>query len=323
MGRSRKTDKHLPKRMYLRSGSYYLVDYFNKWHNLGRVYVKAMAEYGRLTDPDKPCKTIGDLLDRYLLEVAPTKSERTYKNKLWDSRCLRAALAHIQIDLLTAKIIYQYVDARIKTPVAANRELALLSHMYKKAIRWGYTETNPCIGIERYQERPRDRYVEDWEYQAFKDFAGPLISVYMEFKLLTGLRRGDILSLKLSQIKDDGIHAYISKSKKTQIFAWTDALELAVKNIKKLDRPVKGFYLFITKKGQPYTGSGFASIWQRKMRAALEEGIITDRFREHDLRAKTASDTNLQHASDLLAHGDEKTTERVYMRKPKNVTPLR
>ncbi len=59
------------------------------------------------------------------------------------------------------------------------------------------------------------------------------------------------------------------------------------------------------------------------MRAALEEGIITDRFREHDLRAKTASDTNLQHASDLLAHGDEKTTERVYMRKPKIVTPFR
>jgi len=73
MGRKRKTDNHLPKRMYLKSGSYYLVDYFNKWHNLGRVYVKAMAEYGRLTDPYKPCRTIGDLLDRYLLEVAPTK----------------------------------------------------------------------------------------------------------------------------------------------------------------------------------------------------------------------------------------------------------
>ncbi len=145
----------------------------------------------------------------------------------------------------------------------------------------------------------------------------------MEFKLLTGLRRGDILSLKLNQIKDDGIHTYISKSKKTQIFAWTDALELSVKNIKKLDRPVKGFYLFITKKGQPYTGSGFASIWQRKMRAALEEGIITDRYREHDLRAKTASDTNLQHASTMLAHGDEKTTERNYMRKSKIVMPLR
>jgi integrase len=97
----------------------------------------------------------------------------------------------------------------------------------------------------------------------------------------------------------------------------------AVKNIKSLKRPVKGLYLFNTNKGQPYTGSRFASIWQRKMRAALKEKIISERFREHDLRAKTASDTGLQHASELLAHGDKKITERHYMRKPKNVLPLR
>jgi hypothetical protein len=59
------------------------------------------------------------------------------------------------------------------------------------------------------------------------------------------------------------------------------------------------------------------------MRTALTEEIITERFREHDLRAKTASDTNLEYAPDLLAHGDKKTTDRYYMRKPKNVTPLR
>ena len=324
MGRQRKTDKHLPKRMYLRSGGYYFVDYLNKWHNLGRIYSKAMAEYGQLTDPDKPCKTISELLDRYLLEVAPLKAEATYKANISASKYIRAALGHIHINQLTPKLIYQYTDARKKTPVSANRELALLSHMYKKAIRWGYTDTNPCYRVEKFKEVPRDRYIEDWEYLAFREFAGPLVSAYMDFKLLTGLRKCDILRIRLSDIKEDGIHVHVSKSNKALIIEWSGSLREAFRNIRKLDRPVKGMYLFTTRKGQPYSDSGFSSIWQRKMRKAIKEGIIKERFRDHDIRAKTGSDSkDLQHASELLAHADKKITDRYYRRKEQKVSPLR
>jgi integrase len=82
-------------------------------------------------------------------------------------------------------------------------------------------------------------------------------------------------------------------------------------------------YLFTTMKGQPYSDSGFSSIWQRKMRKAIDEEIITERFRDHDIRAKTGSDTNLQHASELLTHSDKKTTLRHYQRKEQKVRPLR
>jgi hypothetical protein len=41
--------------MYLRSGSYYFVEYgTNAWINLGRDYVKAMAEYARIRGPGDP-----------------------------------------------------------------------------------------------------------------------------------------------------------------------------------------------------------------------------------------------------------------------------
>lgn len=322
MGRQRKTDKHLPKRMYLKSGSYYFVDYQNKWHNLGRVYIKAMAEYGQLTDPDKPCKTISELLDRYLLEVSPLKAEATYRANISASKYIRAALGHIHINQLTPKLIYQYIDARKKTPVSANRELALLSHMYKYAIFWSYTEVNPCIKLMRYKETPRKRYIEDWEYLAFRKFAGPLVAAYMDFKLLTGQRKCDILRIKLSHIQDDGIHIHISKSKKAILIEWSNLLREAVRNIRQLARPVTGMYLFTTRKGQPYSDSGFSSIWQRKMRKAIKDGIINERFRDHDIRAKTGSDTDLQHASELLAHADKKITERHYRRKEQKVRPL-
>ena len=324
MGRKRKSNKHLPLRMHQdpKSKTYYFIAYNGKWHNLGKVFSKAMAEYGRLADPDKPCRTFGELLDRYMIEVAPTKSDSSYKCNISESKVIRAALGHIPIDDLTTRNIYQYLDARKKTPVSANRELALMSHMYKKAIRWGYTEHNPCIRVERYKETPRDRYIENWEYRAFRKFAGPFIGAYMDFKLLTGLRKGDILRIKLGQIKDDGIHVHIHKTKKDIVIEWTPTLREAYRNIRQIKRPINGLYLFTTRKGQPYSDSGFSSIWQRKMRAALKAEVIKERFRDHDLRGKTGSDTNLQHAVELLGHADKKVTEDYYRRQTPKVKPL-
>ena len=79
----------------------------------------------------------------------------------------------------------------------------------------------------------------------------------------------------------------------------------------------------ITRRGQPYTVSGFNSIWQRKMKKALEKGVISERFTDHDIGAKTGSDTNEAHGVELLAHDDAKTTRRHYRRKTAKVTPLK
>ncbi len=267
MGRRRKSHKHLPQRVYLRSGSYYFVDYLGKWHNLGRNYATAMAAYGQLASDSSSCQTVGDLIDRYMTEVAPTKAKRTHQDNLRQSKFLRAAFGSQDPRRITQQSVYAYMDARGKhSKVQANRERALLSHMYKKAIRWGIVSSNPCIGVERFQERPRDRYVEDWEYDAFRKFAGPLIAAYMNFKLLTGLRKGDILSIRLDQLKEDGIHVYVSKSRKSVIIEWTDALRQAVETIKRLRRqPREGVsrfrtHLFCTRDGRPYTVDGFSSI---------------------------------------------------------------
>jgi integrase len=175
----------------------------------------------------------------------------------------------------------------------------------------------------RFKETPRDRYIEDSEYHAFREFAGPLIAAYMDFKLLTGLRKSDILKLMRTALKEDGIHVLISKTQQRIIIEWSDHLRAAVCAIKSLPRPINSIYLYSTRKGQPYTASGFSSIWQRKMAKALETGILEERFTDHDLRAKTGSDTELVHATRLLAHLDSKVTKRHYHRKVPIVRPLK
>ena len=60
--------------------------------------------------------------------------------------------------------VYTYLDKR-GAPVRANREKALLSDVFSIAIRWGIVTDNPCWGVKRNPEKPRDRYVEDFEHE--------------------------------------------------------------------------------------------------------------------------------------------------------------
>lgn len=326
MGRRRIHDRHLPERMHLRGPSYYFIQYgSNRWINLGRDYVQAMAEYAELTSRDTPCRTIGDLIDRYLREIAPKKAPRTYQGNIQEAKRLRACFGSTPIASVTTQHIYQYLDERGKTaPVRANREIALLSHMFTKAERWGQINhsQNPCVRIERLPEHPRDRYIEDAEFVAFREHAGPLIAAYMDVKYLTGLRQADLLSIRLDQLKEDGIHLKVSKNGKRIIIAWNEPLRAAVQRARSLPRPVRGLFLFCNRRGQPYTGSGFRSNWHRQMRSALKNGVLQERFREHDIRAKSASDTSRDQASELLAHLDARTTQKYYRRKPEIVRPL-
>ena len=64
---------------------------------------------------------------------------------------------------------------------------------------------------------------------------------------------------------------------------------------------------------------GFDSIWRRFINKALKETKLSERFTEHDLRAKVASDTETENARKLLGHANIEVTERVYRRKPEFV----
>jgi integrase len=87
-------------------------------------------------------------------------------------------------------------------------------------------------------------------------------------------------------------------------------------------------WLFCTRRGEGYfdeqsgQASGWDSIWQRFMARLLAETKIKDRFTEHDLRAKCASDAEtLERARQLLGHADARITSRIYRRKPELIRP--
>ncbi len=73
---------------------------------------------------------------------------------------LRKAFDDAPMDLITHQAPAQYRDRRTGK-VRANREIALLSHIFSLAREWGITDRpNPATGIRRNKETPRDFYAQ-------------------------------------------------------------------------------------------------------------------------------------------------------------------
>ncbi len=344
-----KENEGLPARWKKEHGAYFyqvpggLEDRWDgkKKFRLGATLPEAYAEWARRLEVVDDAKTIGALLDRYAIEVVPTKSVRTRVENTRAIRNLRVVFGGAALTWIRPQHIYQYADKRKKTPVAANRAIDVLSHAFTKAVQWGYIDRHPFKGEVRLEgEKPRDRYIEDWELievlalgSKRKKGSVLMLQAYIRLKLLTGMRRGDLLRLKVADLKNpDGMHVTPHKTEgstgKSQIYEWSPELEAAVATAKAV-RPVDiSPWLFCTRKGECYineekgTASGWDSVWQRFMERVEKETTITTRFTEHDLRAKCASDAEtLEHARALLAHADSRVTDRIYRRKPERVKP--
>lgn len=362
MPRKRSTEhKGLPLRWRFKNGAYYYQvppGLEAMWDNkklfrLGSKLDEAYKVWADRAEVKQEAKTIGDLLDRYALEVIPSKAAASQGSNQNQLKMLRKVFGDQPLTPFTPQLIYQYVDKRKvkkKDPItkritggeiAAHREIELLSHAYTKAVQWGYIDRHPFKFEVRLEGEPsRNRYVEDWEVIEMLSLeprrkAGSVLMIqsYIRLKLLTGLAQGDLLRLQTSQIQDDGIHYIRHKTKKTsnhKIYAWSESLKAAVDNALISRSNKNSSFLFCNRYGNGYINEesgrapGWKSMWQRFCSRVIEETDITEKFTEHDLRAKVGSDAeSLEHAQALLSHADSKTTKKIYRRKAEIVKPMR
>lgn len=166
MGRRRKHDKHLPLRVYHRGKAYYFVDHTGKWLPLGRTASDMYRAYAAMVE-ERPIGTMNDLFDRYVAEVIPHKSSRTQRDNRYEMQFLRAALRSMIPSEFRPRDEYAYYNERKKKSLRrALAEMALLSHVFTKAIEWGVVEENPCREIRKERAKPRRRYVTEAEYAA-------------------------------------------------------------------------------------------------------------------------------------------------------------
>jgi integrase len=328
--RPRSRDKDMPTYVHWKNGAWryktpaHLRNYVSgrkTWVTLGTDKKEALKKYAELVGNLSAESGMSKLFNRYAAEVIPSKAPRTQKDNTKELKKLRGVFGEMHPSELSTMHCQQYLDVRGQSSkTQANHEIALLSHIFRKAMQWGIVDRNPVKGVEKHKAVARDRYVEDWELDEFLSVATPFILAWVEVKVMTGLRQGDMLAMPLSALRDDGIRFKSSKTGRKGFIPWTRELKMAVAALTACNRK-NGLTIVCNRSGKPLSDSSFQNRWRAVMTRALENTDLAERFTEHDLRAKHATDVDAAggDATANLLHDDKRTTED-YLRAKKSVT---
>ena len=355
MGRKPKTPGAIPHLRVRKKGkkTFYYYDHGGKPRReepLGSDYglaIKRWAEIER-ESAEKPRAviTFRYVGDRYRAEVLPTKAPAT---QISNSRELSKLIEFFDdppgpLEAIQPQHVRQYMRWRLddvqakkrKNPkhrgdgrIAANREKALLSHIWNWAREIGYTSLpNPCIGVHGYSEEGRDVYVEDDAYKAVWDAADVPLRDAMDLAYLTGQRPADTLGLSVTNIRDDTLQFRQGKTGKAMRIEVIGELAALLERIaaRKKELKVHALRLIIDENGQPL---GRDALRYRFDRARETAKVSRELFQFRDLRAKAGTDKadtagDVRQAQRQLGHTSVVMTEHyVRKRRGEKVTPTR
>ena len=355
MGRRRRKDLHLPKRMYERRGKFYFDSpVTGKWEPLGSDIVMALAAYGKLIGPQWSGRTLSDTIQRYKTQITPLplrgrpRTKEAIDNEIRTLTRFDKVFGELHQDELTQQMLYKYIDERIDereefkghnkpAPSAARHDVRFLKKVLVKGIKWGAGTTNVALGLE-YDADPVDaRDVTQDEFDVVYAAANERVQIVMDIADITGLRRKDILKIRIADITEEGINVRQAKTLKPIVVEWTPTLRAVVDRALALKPDIPKAFLIRNQQGEPYSPRGFGALWQKLMRKLTRRGkggggpALPERFKFKNLRRKAATDkakaTSIAEASQMLDHADEKTTRKHYIGeaavKPNKVRPVR
>lgn len=284
------------------------------------------GEYGR-----EPAPTMDAFADRFLREHAtPYLKPRTlglYTDLL--DRYVRPRLGKQFVDAIDRKDVERlHQSIGREKPTTANRVLQLLSVLFSKAEHWGVRpqKTNPCVGVNRFEERPKERFLTPDERATLADvleqtdakgrgepgYVSPGAVLAIRLLAATGARCSEITTLTWGMVDMDGARLNLPEHK-TAGTAGVKRLPLSPQAVELL-RAAK------PKRVRPgdlvcpsETGTSLGNM--ERVWGTIRKRAGLDDVRLHDLRHSAASDAlsagvPLAVVGRILGHTSAKTTQR-------------
>ncbi|WP_335645723.1 tyrosine-type recombinase/integrase [Pandoraea faecigallinarum] len=329
----------MPPRLRLKKTSrgktYYYYDMGGKprrWLALGGDFVEALRRYADLEQGNRTTQslvTFRHAAERYLKEVFPHKAVATRRTNTLQLEKLYQFFDSPPAPLDEIKPIHvrKYLDWRKSSPVAANREIALFSHIFNKAREWGATDRpNPCAGVRKHRETGRDVYVDDSLYHAVWQASDWPLREAMDLAYLTGQRPADVLKMDERDIRDGVV---IVRQNKTGALLRIEVVGQLATLLEKLKQRKAGHNprstrLIVDECGRPLSQSALRFRFDRARETA---GIAKAEFQFRDLRAKAGTDkesaSDLRGAQSLLGHGSVVMTEHYIRKRGRTTTPTK
>lgn len=262
---------------------------------------------------------VSDVMDIFFKDhVTKLKPSTQYSYKCLAKVHIRPQLGNLKIDDLNRNDITKLHHSLCETPYHANRTLAVMRKMMSWAEEQGYRKhgSNPCIGIKKFREKARERFLSESELHTFAEALTKLstdgrithyIAGAIRLLLLTGCRLREILDLKWSEVDCDRgwLNLEDTKTGRRSIHLNKDAIQL-IQSIPQIEVNPYVFCGRLTDK--PIVNT--AKPWKRICEEAGLSGV-----RIHDLRHTHASIAAIQGYSlpmigALLGHTQAQTTAR-------------
>ena len=259
----------------------------------------------------------GELVDKYLKHAESYKASFNREKYAIDGlREYFGSATHLS--KITTWTVEKWKRERAKQvqPSTVNRELTILKHMLKMAVRWELTSTNPAAAVSPFpiqegrirfaSEEELPRLIESCMNQATSPWLHPLVILAMN----TGARQGEILDLQRDADIDferNLIYFGRTKNRKLKVIPMNRAAREAVEWFL---RNSKGEYLVSWPWGDRV---GKTTVYDAFKLACEEAGI--ENFRFHDLRHTAASylvmsGVDLPTVKEILGHREIEMTLR-------------
>jgi integrase len=231
-------------------------------------------------------------------------------------RALFREYGDVPIESITIRDIDAYKAARIKRvkPITVNKELATLKAAFNQAVRWGYLDKNPFLGVQRLRIADKQpAYFKREELMRLIDgVRGKWIHDIIVVGVNTGMRSGELINLTWDSVDLDRrvIHVmngngFETKTGKARVVPLNDTAFRILATRRSLNE-----HLCLTLEGRPIRQNRLSHVFKKMVRRVG----LRDELHFHSLRHTFASwlvqdGVSLFQVGRLLGHTDTKTTE--------------
>lgn len=316
-------------KIYQRKKSWYL-DYFfggvrirKSFGNSKEAAERALAELQEhkvvieipLVKPDESAQAdpsgmvFEKLCDEYLASKQGSKTPQSFRRDQVSIHMLLKVFRGKPINTITPFDVNQYQNMRRRQvePATVNRDVACLKHMFNLAVDWDFLKVNRLLRVKKYKEPPgRVRYLTKEEEERLINCCKPHLKPIVITAFNTGMRRGEILNLKWSDIDFANLSITIIKTKNNEIRR-VPINQTLYDELQRLPKSESG-YVFCDANGRPY-----GDIKNSFNRAVKDAGLKDFVF--HSIRHSAASwlvmkGVDIRSVQELLGHKDIKMTMR-------------
>ncbi len=239
--------------------------------------------------------TLAELIDRYCQSPQVQRDKHKMRHLAW----WKSKIGRYLLSDITPALIVEWRDRggyeitsknTPRAPATVNRYLSSIAHAFTIAvIEWQWLDDSPMRRVRKLKEpRGRVRFLNDDErqrlLQACHASANPFLPPVVTLALSTGMRQGEIMNLRWSDVNliNGNITLHHTKNGERRYVPLTHAALEALRNLAKI-RQLKGTLLFPSNRN-PNKPIDLRKAWINVIRQAE----LVD-FRFHDLRHSCAS----------------------------------